>query len=98
MMSAETANDALGVHSFSLEGRRAMKLRGVTDVVGFDEQTVTLETACGRMEIGGNGLHIEVLNLKDGVVELQGAIDSINYFAKESVDTDRKRFFEKLFR
>lgn len=97
-MSAETANDALRAHGFSLEERRSMKLRGVTDVVSFDEQTVTLETACGRMEIGGEGLHVEVLNLKDGVVELQGTIDSVTYFAKEPSDGSRKGFFEKLFR
>ena len=95
-MSAETANGAYKGHGFSLEDRKAMKLHGVTDATGFDEQTVTLETTCGRMEIGGVDLHIEVLNLKDGVVEIVGQIDSVNYFANEPAEKTRKSFWRKF--
>ena len=97
-MSAGTANDALRAHGFSLENRRAMKIQGVTDAVSFDEQTVVLETACGRMEIGGTGLQVEVLNLRDGVVELQGTVDTITYFANELSEKTRKGLLGALFR
>ena len=97
-MNEETANGAFKAHGFSLDDRRAMKIRGVNDAISFDEQTVVLDTACGRMEIGGSGLQVEVLNLHDGVVELTGTVDSVSYFANAPALTERKGFLGALFR
>lgn len=97
-MNAETANGALRAHGFSLDDRRTMKLHGVTDAVGFDEQSVVLETACGRMEIQGSGLQIKVLNLNDGIVELTGTVDSLSYLSSEPAEKSHKGFLAALFR
>ncbi|MBQ7172820.1 MAG: sporulation protein YabP [Clostridia bacterium] len=97
-MSAETANDAYKGHSLSLNERKTLKITGVTDAIGFDEESVTLESTAGRIEIGGEGLRFEVLNLKDGMVELTGRIDSILYAAEPAPEKNRNGFWAKLFR
>lgn len=97
-MIAGTANDAYGAHTLFLKDRKSVKLTGVCDAISFDEQTVILDTESGRAEIGGEDLHVEVLNLKDGVVELSGRIDSIFYDTDNKADSTRKGFFAKLFR
>lgn len=85
------------VHSVSLTGREKMEVRGVTDVISFDEQTVALSTVCGNLEITGSSLHIHVLSMEEGIVTMDGKIDSLSYY---EAPTDEKGggFFSKIFR
>ena len=73
------------------------------NVLGFDESTVFLVTSCGRLTLEGNELHITVLNLTDGVVEITGKFYGFFY---EDTLSDRERtdkhkgkrgFFGRLF-
>lgn len=93
---ASKANNR-AVHSVSMAGRETMEIRGVTDVISFDEQTVALSTVCGNMEIGGSGLHIHVLSMEDGVVTMDGRIDSVTYYESSS-DEKSGGFFSRIFR
>ncbi len=83
------------IHICHLDARRHMEITGVTDVPGFDEETVTLVTADGNMEVTGSELHIKVLDLDGGIVTLDGHIDGISYY---TVGNEEKRgFFSGLF-
>ncbi|MBQ9785253.1 MAG: sporulation protein YabP [Clostridia bacterium] len=84
-------------HSFSVQGREAMEVRGVTDVISFDEQTVLLSTVCGNLEIGGSALHIHVLSMEEGIVTMDGKIDSVTYY-ESPTDEKGGGFFSKIFR
>ncbi len=83
-------------HHLSLVGRAQMEIRGVSDVLSFDEQTILLSTVCGNMEIGGSSLHIHVLSMEEGIVTLDGKIDSVTYYEAPS-ETHQSGFFAKLF-
>lgn len=98
-MNAEAAKNNRSAHRIALNARESMEVRGVTDVVSFDEQTVILETDCGNMTVEGASLHIHVLSMEEGVVTMDGRVDSIQYYETQATDADRKnRFFGKLFR
>ena len=98
-MSAETARSGSERHRISVLGRGSLEVSGVLDVMSFDEQAVLLSTTCGTMEISGDSLHIHILNMEDGIVAMDGRVDSVAYFDTESGDRDRKNnFFAKLFR
>ena len=99
-MSIEGAKISRDVaHRIQLLERKSLEVCGVTDVISFDEQLVVLNTACGSMEVEGNALHVHVLNLADGVVSLDGTVDSIRYYETFQNEKDGKnRFFSKLFR
>lgn len=86
-------------HSVSLLSRESMEIRGVTDVISFDEENVTLSTVCGTMEIDGSSLHIHVLSMEEGIVTLDGRIDALTYFESQGEEKGTKNgFFGKLFR
>lgn len=62
-----------------LKDRQTLELDAVTDVVGFDENGVTLRTALGGLSIEGEGLRITRLDLEKGVVALAGRISALFY-------------------
>ncbi len=69
-----------GVHSIHSVGREGIKISGVSDVASFDEGGVAMETLCGAMAVEGEGLRVSVLNIEDGIVEIDGKINGIYYY------------------
>ena len=63
-------------------------MRGVTDVISFDDETIELSTVCGNLTVEGNGLHIKVLNLAEGAVSVDGTVTALTY--AEPRETERK--------
>lgn len=78
-------------HRFCSEARGGVVIDGVSDVVSFDETNVVLESICGNMAIEGEGLHITVLNIDSGRVEITGKINGIFYF--DNTPAPKKRLF-----
>ena len=66
-------------HSLTLEGREKMSITGVDDVSGFDENTIVLTTSQGALNIHGQGLHIDRIDLDAGELELRGKIQELSY-------------------
>ena len=86
-------------HTVSLRAREGLEVRGVTDVISFDEQAVVLQTVCGTMTVEGASLHIHVLSMEEGIVTMDGRIDAVSYEDAEESDPNGKGgFFGKLFR
>ncbi len=79
------------IHSISSTSREGIKINGVSDVISFDESGVALETMCGSMAVEGEGLHVTVLNITDGIVEIDGKINGIYYY--ENKPTVRRGLF-----
>ncbi len=80
-------------HSLILDNRNTLNLSGVTDVAGFDEQTVNLVTECGVLIVKGENLHINKLNLDSKDVCIDGTINSLQY-----INSANKSIKSKLFR
>ncbi len=78
-------------HSVFSQARDGVKITGVNDVLSFDERGVALETSSGSMAVEGEGLHVRVLNIKDGVVEIDGQINGIYYY--ESRPSSKRGLF-----
>ncbi len=98
-MGAEISKGNCMTHQISLKNRESMEVSGVTDVISFDEQSVVLSTVCGNMAVDGASLHIHVLSMEQGIVTMDGRIDSVTYYEQESTENDGKRgFFGKIFR
>jgi len=66
-------------HCLNLEGRERLSLTGVDDVSAFDESVIVLTTSQGDLNIRGEGLHIERIDLETGRLEVQGHIKELNY-------------------
>lgn len=80
-------------HSFASKARSGMRIDGVCDVVSFDEGGAVLLTVCGNMAVEGEDIHVTVLNIADGIVELSGKINGLYYF--DDKPATKKGLFRK---
>ena len=65
--------------SLTLHERSRLSLRGITDVVSFDESAVVLEIKESVLTIEGETLHISKLSLSEGIVEVEGRVNALYY-------------------
>ena len=81
-------------HALSLSDKSLLNLNGIKEVIGFDEQTVTVVTPFGQLIIEGETLHIDKLNLESGDLIVTGEICSLTY---EKEQKAQKSFLHRLF-
>lgn len=79
MPNEEKARVPAKFHSLRLEGREKLSLSGVEDVTGFDESLIVLTTAQGDLNIRGQELHIDRIDLESGALEVRGHIQELSY-------------------
>mgnify|MGYP000356771091 CR=1 FL=1 len=81
--------------SISLVNREYIEIDGILNVKKFEEQEIILETELGTLNIKGEGMHMEKLDLEKGEISIQGSFDSIAY-----MDDGFKSggFFSRLFK
>ena len=66
-------------HSLQANERRDMLVRGVQEVLSFDEHNVRLVTTAGVLNLEGRELRIHTLNTRDGIVAVTGILDGVLY-------------------
>jgi sporulation protein YabP len=66
-------------HALSLTARERASITGVMQVDSFDERCVTLKTDCGEMIVEGEELHVGVLDIARGEIEITGRICAVCY-------------------
>lgn len=66
-------------HKVVLEERYRLSVSGVIDVAAFDDESITADTDMGMIVIRGEDLHISRLNLDEGILQVEGSVDSIDY-------------------
>lgn len=66
-------------HSLRADERREILVRGVREVLSFDENNVRLVTTAGILNVEGRELRIPNLNTKEGVVAITGILDGVLY-------------------
>lgn len=84
-------------HGFSVRARAHVEIRGMTEVLSFDENSVSLATTSGDMMIEGSDLRVNVLDVKEGTVSVDGHVDSIYYRDTNTTNTSHG-LFGRLFR
>lgn len=82
-------------HNLILENRKNLSLGGIDDVMGFNEETVTLSGSCGILVVRGENLHISKLSLETGEVTLDGKINALIYSEEKS---EKSGVFARLFK
>lgn len=94
-MATEEKHPVRMKHNLILENRKVLTVSGVSDVSGFDEQSVVLATEMGELSIKGSNLHINKFSLETGELNLDGDIYSLIYSENKQTEGG---FFSKLFR
>ncbi len=77
-------------HSLTLVSRKSLKLNGVKQILSFDDLSVVFSTVCGEMEVVGESLSVDMLDLDNGVAAISGTISGMNYITERP---KKKRWF-----
>ena len=78
-----------------LENREKLRITGVSDVIGFDEQNISVQTQKGDLIIGGEDLKITKLDVESGEMFIEGTLNS--FFYRGQTNT-KQSMFGRLFR
>ena len=84
-------------HKVIIDGRDRVSISAVNDVDSFNENEIIFLTSAGMMTITGEDLHITKLNLDEGMLIIDGTVDSIDYSDHEEERMISKKLF-KVFR
>jgi sporulation protein YabP len=77
--------------------RKVLEISGINSVESFDSEEFLLETECGFLAIRGHNLHIKNMNLEQGIVAIEGLVNSLTYLDGNQ-QNKTKGFFGKLFK
>ena len=84
-------------HKVIIDGRDRVSISAVNYVDSFNENEIIFLTSAGMMTITGEDLHITKLNLDEGMLIIDGTVDSIDYSDHEEERMNSKKLF-KVFR
>ena len=86
-------------HDITLKSRTQMHICGVKEIISFDDTAIILDTVCGEMTVEGERMHVSVLNVESGIVELDGQVNAICYYEGSSSTVKEKNgFFSRFFK
>ena len=77
-------------HTLTLVSRKTLKLNGVKQILSFDDLTVMFSTVCGEIEVVGEELSVDLLDLDNGLASVSGTISGLNYITERP---KKKRWF-----
>ena len=66
-------------HALTLQERNKLTMRGVSEVVSFEENLVQLRTSLGDLAVHGQQLQLKNLTLEGGEVAVEGHISALIY-------------------
>ena len=84
-----------GTHTLYLENRKTLSITGVKEVVGFDEESLSIITCMGSMELRGSGIKIGSFNTDTGDMLIEGKFNAIVYLNDVG---GKEGFLKRLFR
>ncbi len=70
-----------------LTDRKTLHLSGVTEIFSFRETEAEFSTLSGPLQVTGQGMHMEKLDLEKGEVSLTGFIISLYYPDEEKTES-----------
>lgn len=95
MLDAKSINSKSN-HDVVLISREKLTINGIKEIINFDENNVNLKTQCGDLLIEGENIHINVLNIEKGDIEIQGKISGLNYY--DSYENEKRTLLSRIFK
>ena len=81
-------------HVVTLDNRKKMMLTGIIEVISATEKSIIARTEQKTINIVGSNLRVGKLNLEEGLLIIEGEIDSFKYVE----NSGSKSFFKKVFK
>lgn len=84
-------------HLLNLTNRNQLNIEGIVNLGSYNQDQIILETNYGVLEIKGEQLHVQQLNLDQGKVLIDGEVRSLIY-TDETFRQKGKGFFSRLMK
>ena len=81
-MPQKEAEKMYGSQNVIIENRYKISFTGVSDVISFDDETVLLLTANGKITVKGENLNITGFNNESGDLTATGKINAVVYMSE----------------
>ena len=91
-------NKLTKAHKITLNNRKSGSFTGVLDVISFDIAEILLETEQGMLNVKGQDLHVNRLNLEKGEVDVDGLIDTLSYSQVPTIARKKENLLGKWFK
>jgi sporulation protein YabP len=82
----------------TMENRKKISATGVEDVQHFSDNSITLSTSLGVLNIKGQNMHITRFSLEDGKLIIDGDIDSMTYIQGQKSKENEGGVLKKIFK
>ena len=80
-------------HSLTLENRKTLKINAIVEVLSATDKCVVAKTNENTLNIFGKDLRVEKLSLDEGILIIEGLVESFKY-----LEDSGKSFFKRLFK
>lgn len=84
-------------HRLQMTDRRVLELGGVEEVSSYDAYSVTLETACGTLVVGGDHIRVKSFSSESGEASIEGEFEYLQYQGGKKADRPES-LFKRLMR
>ncbi len=86
-------------HRIVLDDKSRLEIAGgVLHVHNYNGERITLETGCGFLDLFGEGLNIEELNLEKGNMSVSGSFSGLIYSDSQGVKGKGKGILKKMLK
>lgn len=82
----------------TLDSRKKMTVDGVQEIISFNDEQILLNTVLGSMDIRGENLKMNKLDVQNGDIMISGKISYIVYTNDGKKNKKSKNIFSTLFR
>lgn len=83
-------------HTVTIDNRKSITVTDIKEIDSFDEEQVRVCLSDGVAVIKGSGLHIQLLDLKEGRAVMEGTIDSLMYIKVKN--REERNLFSRLLK
>ncbi len=83
--------------NLNLENRKKLVLSGVIEVMSFNEERITLNTSLGTLDIKGEDLKMNKLDVQNGDVIIVGTVNSCIYIG-DTIKKKKDGLISRLFK
>lgn len=85
-------------HNLTINNREDIKMTGILDVLSFDEELVICQSDNGVLILKGMNLHVNKLDLDNGILELTGFLVGLQYEEDHISSKSKQSVFSKIFK
>jgi len=86
-------------HVVTITNREQVSIGGVIHVDSFDDQEIVVDTDLGNLNLKGEDLHIKQLNLDEGLLDIEGVVNSVTYTVRaKGRGAKAKNILERILR